>query len=68
MLKAIHAQESKATALAKARDVVAALKDLKLKEAVKKVEDSMEETLTYMAFCRRAADCFSIRLLLLVQQ
>ena len=50
MLKAIHAQESKAAALAKARDVVTALKDLKLKEAAKKVEDSVEETLTYMAF------------------
>ena len=50
MLKAIHAQESKAAALAKARDVVATLKDLKLKEAAKKVEDSVEETLAYMAF------------------
>ncbi len=50
MLKAIHAQESKAAALAKARDVVAALKDLKLKEATKKVADSVEETLSYMAF------------------
>ena len=50
MLKAIHAQEGKAAALAKAKDVVAALKDLKLKEAAKKVEDSVEETLTYMAF------------------
>ena len=50
MLSAIHAQESKAAALAKAKDVVAALKDLKLKEAAKKVEDSVEETLTYMAF------------------
>ena len=50
MLKAIHAQESKAAALTKAKDVVAALKDLKLKEAAKKVEDSVEETLTYMAF------------------
>jgi len=50
MLKAIHAQESKAAALAKARDVVATLKDLRLKEAAKKVEDSVEETLTYMTF------------------
>jgi len=50
MLKAIHAQESKAAALAKAKDVIAALKGLKLKEAAKKVEDSVEETLTYMAF------------------
>jgi len=50
MLKAIHAQESKDAARAKAKDVVAALKNLKLKEAAKKVEDSVEETLTYMAF------------------
>ena len=50
MLKAIHAQESKATALAKARDVVAALREMKLKEAAKKVEDGVAETLTYTAF------------------
>ena len=50
MLKAIHAQESKATALAKARDVVDALRSMKLKEAAKKVEDGVEETLTYTAF------------------
>lgn len=30
--------------------MVAALKDLKLKEAAKKVEGSVAETLTYMAF------------------
>ena len=47
MLKAIHAPESKTASRAKAKDVVAALKDLKLKEAAKKVEDSIEETLTY---------------------
>ena len=35
MLKAIHAQESKSAALAKAKDVVAALKEMKLKEAAK---------------------------------
>ncbi len=50
MLKAIHAQESKAAARSKAKDVVAALKEMKLKEAAKKIEDSVEETLTYMAF------------------
>ena len=50
MLKAIHAQESKATALAKARDVVDTLRSMKLKEAAKKVEDGVEETLTYTAF------------------
>jgi transposase-like protein len=50
MLKAIHAQESKAAALAKAKDVAAALQAMKLKEAAKKVEDSIEETLSYTAF------------------
>ena len=50
MLKAIHAQESKAAAKEKARSVVAALKEMKLKEAAKKVEDSVEETLTYTEF------------------
>ena len=38
MLKAIHAQESKAVARAKAKDVDAALKEMNLKEAAKKVE------------------------------
>ena len=50
MLKAIHAQESKAASRAKAKDVVAALKEMKLKEAAKKVEESIEETLTYADF------------------
>jgi transposase-like protein len=50
MLKAIHAQESKAAAREKAKAVVAALREMKLKEAAKKVEDSVEETLTYADF------------------
>ncbi len=50
MLKAIHAQESKRAAREKARAVVAELKAMKLKEAAKKVEDSVEETLTYCDF------------------
>jgi len=50
MLKAIHAQESKAAAREKAQQVARALYDLKLKEAAKKVTDSTEETLTYMDF------------------
>ena len=50
MLKAIHAQESKQASLAKAKAVVEALKKMKLKEAAKKIEDSVEETLTYTAF------------------
>ena len=50
MLKAIHAQESKKAAREKAKAVVAELKEMKLKEAAKKVEDSVEETLTYCDF------------------
>lgn len=50
MLKAIHAQEDKAAAKEKAAAVVVKLKDMKLKEAAKKVEDSIVETLTYMDF------------------
>lgn len=50
MLKAIHSQESKAAAREKARQVAEALRAMKLKEAAKKVEDSIEETLTYMEF------------------
>ena len=50
MLKAIHAQESKKAAREKAKAVVADLKAMKLKEAAKKVENSVEETLTYCDF------------------
>lgn len=50
MLKAIHAQESKRASREKARAVVAELKSMKLPEAAKKVEDSIEETLTYCDF------------------
>lgn len=50
MLKAIHAQEDKAAAQEKALAVVAKLREMKLKEAAKKVEDSVAETLTYMIF------------------
>ena len=47
MLKAIHAQESKKASREKAKAVVAELRAMKLKEAAKKVEDGIEETLTY---------------------
>lgn len=47
MLKAIHAQESKKAAREKTKAVVAELHAMKLKEAAKKIEDSVEETLTY---------------------
>ena len=50
MLKAIHAQESKKAAREKAKAVVSQLREMKLKEAAKKVEDSVEETLTYCDF------------------
>mgnify|MGYP002538271400 CR=1 FL=1 len=50
MLKAIHAQESKAACRRKAKEVVDELHAMKLKEAAKKVEDSIEETLTYAEF------------------
>lgn len=52
MLKAIHAQEDKAAAKEKAAAVVNKLRDMKLKEAAKKVEDGIMETLTYMDFPR----------------
>ena len=50
MLKAIHAQESKRAAREKARAVVAELRAMKLMAGAKKVEDSIEETLTYYDF------------------
>lgn len=49
MLKAIHAQESRAAAQAKERDVVAALREMKLPKAAKKVEDGLQKTLAYTA-------------------
>lgn len=50
MLGAIHAQESKKAARDKAKAVIAELRAMKLSEAAKKVEDSIEETLTYSDF------------------
>ena len=50
MLKAIHAQESKKASREKAKAVADQLREMKLKEAAKKVEDSVEETLTYCEF------------------
>ena len=50
MLKAIHAQENKKAAVEKAKAVAEKLRRMKLPEAAKKVEESLDETLTYMAF------------------
>lgn len=46
----IHAQESKKAARQKAKAVVEELRSMKLKEAARKVEDGIEETLTYCDF------------------
>lgn len=50
MLKAIHAQESKEAARKKAAAVAKRLREMKLSAAAKKVEDGIEETLTYMDY------------------
>ena len=50
MLKAIHAQESKEAAREKALLVAEKLKEMKLASAAKKLEDGIEETITYMDF------------------
>ena len=50
MLKAIHAQESKEAARKKAKEVVEKLREMKLSAAAKRLEDGIEETLTYMDF------------------
>ena len=46
----IRAQESKKISREKTRVIIAELCAMKLKKAAKKVEDAMEETLTYCAF------------------
>jgi len=50
MLKAIHAQEDRIEARAKARTVVKKLKDMKLKKAAELVEHGIDETLSYYGF------------------
>ena len=50
MLKAIHAQENKEAAKEKAEQVTLKLREMKLLKAAQKVEDGIEETLTYMNF------------------
>jgi transposase-like protein len=50
MLKAIHAQEDRAEALAKAKAVVQKLKEMKLGRAAELLEAGIEETLRYMDF------------------
>ena len=50
MLKAIHAQESKKSALEKAKAVEIMLREIKLDKAAKAIETGIAETLTYMDF------------------
>jgi putative transposase len=50
MLKAIHAQEDRTAAEAKARDVVVKLRAAKLRKAAELVEQGVDETLSYYAF------------------
>ncbi len=50
MLKAIHAQESREAAEAKAKDVVDKLRKMKLKAAAELVNNAIGDTLTFYAF------------------
>jgi transposase-like protein len=50
MLKAIHAQEDREAAMAKAQAVAAKLVDMKLAGAAKKVLEGVADTLAYMSF------------------
>jgi putative transposase len=50
MLKAIHASEDRQAALEKATSVIEKLKKMKLREAARKIKESIEETLTYYDF------------------
>ena len=50
MLKAIHAQENKAAAKEKTKSVIFKLREMKLNKAADKLENGLEETLTYMKF------------------
>jgi transposase-like protein len=50
MLKAIHAQEDRAAAEAKSKEVATRLKAMKLKSAADLVEQKAIETLTYYSY------------------
>ena len=47
MLKAIHASEDHAAAHAKAAEVIAKLRSVRLAKAAELVENTVDETLTY---------------------
>ena len=52
MLKAIHAQEDRQATLKKGAEVVAELREVKLAQAAKIVEEGLAEILSYMAYPR----------------
>lgn len=55
MLKAIHAQEDRKAAQAKAKEVVARLKAMKLKSAAELVEQKVTETGWRLGYSERKA-------------
>jgi putative transposase len=57
MLKAIHAQEDREAAVAKADQVAVKLEGLKLGKAARLVREGVAETLAYMAFPREHGRC-----------
>jgi transposase-like protein len=57
MLKAIHAQEDRASAEQKATAVVAKLEGMRLSRAAATVRDGVAETLSYMSFPREHWRC-----------
>ena len=50
MLEAIHAQENKEAAKEKAKSVISKLREMKSNKAADKLENGLEETLTYIDF------------------
>jgi transposase-like protein len=50
LLKAVHSQESKESARAKAQEVSRKLREMRLPLAAKKVDTGIEETLTFMEY------------------
>jgi transposase-like protein len=57
MLRAIHAQEDRAAAEAKVREVLAKLEQMKLGQAAKLLRDGVSDTLTYYALPREHWRC-----------
>lgn len=50
LLKTIHAQEDKSEALKKSKTIISKLKEMKLNDAAKVLQDGIEETMSYYSF------------------